>query len=58
MSVNDIAGILRKVSSGLSVVRFTPQEEDRIRQLVKEIDEIYSGASNRSNPDWSHQPER
>ena len=49
MAVNDIIGILKKVVAGLGLnsVPLSADEEERIRQLAKEISEVYDRAVER-----------
>jgi hypothetical protein len=44
MSLSDVGGILRGLSSQVSVVRLTAEEEARVRELVKELQQILDAA--------------
>jgi hypothetical protein len=48
MPLGDIGGILRGLSSQVSVVRLTPQEEERVKDLVREIKEILDAAAKKT----------
>jgi hypothetical protein len=45
MSLGDVGGILRGLMSQISLVELTPDEEKRVRELVKELQDILNGAA-------------
>ena len=45
MSLDDVGGILRDLTSQVSVVRLTFSEEERVRELVRELQQILNGAA-------------
>ena len=49
MSLNDLGGILRGLMSQVSVVRLTAQEEARVRELAKELQQILDAASRKAS---------
>jgi hypothetical protein len=48
MSLDDIGGVLRGLSSQVSVVHLTPEAEQRIRELVRELQEILGDSAKRT----------
>lgn len=48
MSLEDVGGILRGLTSQVSLVRLAPEDEARVRQLVKELQAILSAASRKT----------
>ena len=44
MSLDDVGGILRGLTSQVSVVRLTFSEEERVRELVRELQQILNEA--------------
>jgi hypothetical protein len=48
MSLGDVGGILRGLMSQVSFVRLTAQEEARVRELVKELQQILDSASKKT----------
>lgn len=48
MSLADVGGILRGLTSQVSLVTLRPEEEARVRELVEELQQILNGAANRT----------
>ena len=48
MSLNDVGGILRGLTSQVSLVKLDPAEEQRVRELVNELQAIYDRAVEKS----------
>ena len=48
MSLDDLGGVLRGLTSQVSFVRLTPEDETRVRELVKELQRIIDGAAKKA----------
>ena len=48
MSLDDLGGILRGLSSQASFVRLAPSQEARVRELVRELQQILANEMQRT----------